>query len=75
MLQVFALAIAAFALPQTAPVAQQRPDAPQPTPTATPTDTPGTPAGKSINEAGPQGPAPSRPKPRPTTTPGVKFRQ
>jgi hypothetical protein len=75
MLQVFALTITAFALSQTAPVTQQRPAAPQPAPTATPTDTPGTPAGKSINEAAPQGPAPSRPKPRPSTTPGVKFGQ
>jgi hypothetical protein len=74
MLQVFALTVTAFALSQTAPGSQQRPGAPQPAPTASPTDTPpNTAAGKSINEAGPKGPAPSRPKPRPTTKPGVKF--
>ena len=72
MLQVFALSMSALALSQTAPASQQRADLPQPTPTATPTATP-TSAGKGINEAAPQGPAPSRPKPRAKTTPGVKF--
>lgn len=69
MMKLFALAIVAAAVSQTAPVPPQSTGTPQPTPTATPV----SPAAKSINEAGPRGPAPSRPKPRPTTKPGVKF--
>jgi hypothetical protein len=72
MLQVFALTISAFMLSQTAPASPQRADPPQPTPTATPKDTV---AGKGINEAAPQGPAPSRPKSRSASKPGVKFGQ
>lgn len=43
-----------------------------PVPIATPTT--GV-AGKSHSEAAPQGPAPTKPKPRPTQKPGVKFGQ
>lgn len=72
MVKFFALTISAFMFSQTAPVSPQRADAPQPTPTPTPTNTV---AGRSINEAAPQGPAPSSPKPRPASKPGVKFGQ
>lgn len=71
MIKLLVLA-ASITLLQTAPPVAADKVPVQPEPVATPT---GVVAGRAINEAAPQGPAPPRATPRPAKKPGVKFGQ
>lgn len=63
---------AAQTVQATGPQTAAKGVSPTPEPSATAASEP---AGKSISEPGIKGPAPDRPKPRPTPKPGVKFGQ